>query len=98
MPHDSYIKYFTGKELEEKITLLWENKREAHFFCDEMPIGKDGIQQEFLIQFSKKLLPENFLWIAWNSNLVPTSQLKTGKSYLKINSSMTFTGHSSDGF
>ena len=90
------MKCFTGKELEEKMTSLLDQNREAHFFCDEMPIGKDGLRQAFLIDFSEKMSPKKYLWIAWNNKSTPTDELKTGKYSLKMLLCGEFKSLSSD--
>ena len=66
------------------MTSLLDQNREAHFFCDEMPIGKDGLRQAFLIDFSEKMSPKKYLWISWNNNSTPTDELKTSKYSLKM--------------
>ena len=74
-------------ELEAKILEILEKNSGAHFFCDEMPIGVDGVSEEFLIDFSNKVSKDGFLWIAANSNSTSSSLLKRGEIlHLIINS------------
>ena len=46
---------------------------DSHFFMDEVPLGC-GITAEELAEVSKQIDPDNFLWIACQSQLNPSSE------------------------
>jgi hypothetical protein len=59
-------------ELEEKIARVVTDNPDSHFFMDEVPLGF-GISAEELADVSEKVSLDNFLWIACQSQLHPSS-------------------------
>jgi len=68
--------FFVENGLEAEMTELLKKHPNANFFCDEVPIGIDGISEEFLIDYSSKVSKDCFLWIAGNSSSTSSSTLK----------------------
>jgi hypothetical protein len=59
-------------DLEEKIARVVHENPNSHFFMDEVPLGF-GISAEELTEVSEKIPQDNFLWIACQSQLHPSS-------------------------
>ncbi len=55
---------------------------DSHVFMDEVPLGY-GISAEELAKVSEKISPDNFLWLACQSQLHPSSDdlRKCGKLF-----------------
>jgi hypothetical protein len=72
-------------DLEEKVAQAVNENPDSHFFMDEVPLGC-GITAEELAEVSEKISPENFLWLACQSQLHPSSDdlKECGKLFVLI--------------
>ncbi len=64
---------FFFSDLEAKISTVVNQNPDSHFFMDEVPLGC-GITAEELAEVSKQINPDNFLWIACQSQLNPSPE------------------------
>ena len=53
---------------------LVENNPESNFFIDEAPVSEENFPTEVLAQISKKVSPNNSLWIACQSDKPPYTE------------------------
>jgi hypothetical protein len=53
---------------------LVENNPASNFFIDEAPISEENFPTEVLAQISKKVSPNNSLWIACQSDKPPYTE------------------------
>ena len=70
--------------------VLLKNNPKAHFFCDEAPIGEDGIPSNDWIEFSKEVQQNCFFWIACNRHWPPKFALEDGKLFLLVSGQMFY--------
>jgi hypothetical protein len=50
---------------------LIEENPSSNFFIDEAPVSEDNFQVETLLEISKEVSRNNYLWIACQSDKVP---------------------------
>ena len=53
---------------------LVKNNPESNFFIDEAPVSEENFPTEVLAQISKKVSPNNSLWIACQSDKPPYTE------------------------
>ena len=64
---------------------LLDERPEASFLCDETPVGgQNGIQSEFLVEFSKRVKDDSFFWIACNHKWPDKTALEPGRNFLFV--------------
>ncbi len=53
---------------------LVENNPNSNFFIDEAPVSEENFPTEMLAQISKKVSPNNTMWIACQSDKLPYTE------------------------
>jgi hypothetical protein len=65
---------------------LVENNPSSNFFIDEAPVSQGNFPTEMLAQISKKVSPNNSLWIACQSDKPPykKNSVLDGNYFLEV--------------